>query len=207
MIGRQSQTWVRFPDAGWKVIAAHVSMIDNKPLCKMKPEETMASHAPKFGNVMKPNLEWVAKVNEPPSNPNCRSSIRTIICGNAPTTTTCCHDLLADTGDRPQRHRHRVRRLPLDVPRRRPGRDALRRRDRVRQRRGGDERQRPSTARPARLRRHRQPCRPAPRRARPARCWTPRSRAGNGRFKGIRYQTGWDADPASATPAPIRRPG
>ncbi len=27
MTGRQSQTWVRFPDAGWKVIAAHVSMI------------------------------------------------------------------------------------------------------------------------------------------------------------------------------------
>ena len=30
--------------------------------------------------------------------------------------------------------------------------------------------------------------------------------AGNGRFNGIRYQTGWDADPASATRAPIRRP-
>ena len=27
MTGRQSQTWVRFPDVGWKVIAAHVSMI------------------------------------------------------------------------------------------------------------------------------------------------------------------------------------
>ena len=27
MTGRQSQTWVRFADAGWKVIAAHVSMI------------------------------------------------------------------------------------------------------------------------------------------------------------------------------------
>ncbi|KQU04890.1 hypothetical protein ASG60_16170 [Methylobacterium sp. Leaf469] len=26
-IGRQSQTWVRFPD-GWKVVAAHVSVID-----------------------------------------------------------------------------------------------------------------------------------------------------------------------------------
>ena len=25
--GRQSQTWVRFPDVGWRVIAAHVSMI------------------------------------------------------------------------------------------------------------------------------------------------------------------------------------
>lgn len=26
-IGRQSQTWVRFADAGWKVIAAHVSIM------------------------------------------------------------------------------------------------------------------------------------------------------------------------------------
>ena len=25
--GRQSQTWVRFPDAGWRVIAAHVSIM------------------------------------------------------------------------------------------------------------------------------------------------------------------------------------
>jgi 1-carboxybiuret hydrolase subunit AtzH-like protein len=27
-IGRQSQTWVRFPDLGWKVIAAHVSTME-----------------------------------------------------------------------------------------------------------------------------------------------------------------------------------
>ena len=32
LIGRQSQTWVRFSDAGWKVIAAHVSTMDKKPL-------------------------------------------------------------------------------------------------------------------------------------------------------------------------------
>lgn len=25
--GRQSQTWVRFPDTGWHVVAAHVSMM------------------------------------------------------------------------------------------------------------------------------------------------------------------------------------
>ena len=31
-IGRQSQTWVRFPGGGWKVIAAHVSTMDSKPL-------------------------------------------------------------------------------------------------------------------------------------------------------------------------------
>lgn len=32
LVGRQSQTWVRFPDAGWKVIAAHVSTANDKPL-------------------------------------------------------------------------------------------------------------------------------------------------------------------------------
>jgi hypothetical protein len=32
LIGRQSQTWVRFPDIGWKVIAAHVSTTDGKSL-------------------------------------------------------------------------------------------------------------------------------------------------------------------------------
>ena len=32
MTGRQMQTWVRFPDAGWKVIAAHVSMIAEQPV-------------------------------------------------------------------------------------------------------------------------------------------------------------------------------
>src|SRR5215813_8208057 len=26
-IGRQSQTWIRFPDLGWKVVSAHVSSI------------------------------------------------------------------------------------------------------------------------------------------------------------------------------------
>jgi hypothetical protein len=32
LIGRQSQTWVRFAEIGWKVIAAHVSTTDGKPL-------------------------------------------------------------------------------------------------------------------------------------------------------------------------------
>jgi hypothetical protein len=32
MTGRQMQTWVRFPDEGWKVIAAHVSMIAEEPI-------------------------------------------------------------------------------------------------------------------------------------------------------------------------------
>ncbi len=31
-IGRQSQTFVRFPDVGWKVVAAHVSTMDGDPL-------------------------------------------------------------------------------------------------------------------------------------------------------------------------------
>lgn len=29
--GRQSQTWVRFPEFGWKVVSAHVSQISNSP--------------------------------------------------------------------------------------------------------------------------------------------------------------------------------
>ena len=32
MTGRQMQTWVRFPDVGWKVVAAHVSMIAEQPV-------------------------------------------------------------------------------------------------------------------------------------------------------------------------------
>lgn len=28
LIGRQSQSWVKFPDVGWKVISAHVSTTD-----------------------------------------------------------------------------------------------------------------------------------------------------------------------------------
>jgi Protein of unknown function (DUF3225) len=32
LIGRQSQTWVRFPEIGWKVIAAHVSTTDGRSL-------------------------------------------------------------------------------------------------------------------------------------------------------------------------------
>ena len=32
LIGRQSRTWVRFPELGWKVIAAHVSTMNEKAL-------------------------------------------------------------------------------------------------------------------------------------------------------------------------------
>lgn len=31
LVGRQSQTWVRFPAIGWKVIAAHVSTMNEAP--------------------------------------------------------------------------------------------------------------------------------------------------------------------------------
>lgn len=31
LIGRQSQTWVRFPEIGWKVVAAHVSTMNTEP--------------------------------------------------------------------------------------------------------------------------------------------------------------------------------
>jgi len=30
LVGRQSQTWVRFPDLGWKVVAAHVSTVNTE---------------------------------------------------------------------------------------------------------------------------------------------------------------------------------
>ena len=32
LIGRQSQTWIRFPDLGWKVISAHVSTVSDAAL-------------------------------------------------------------------------------------------------------------------------------------------------------------------------------
>jgi len=31
LVGRQSQTWVRFPGLGWKVVAAHVSTTNELP--------------------------------------------------------------------------------------------------------------------------------------------------------------------------------
>jgi hypothetical protein len=32
LVGRQSQTWVRFPEEGWKVVSAHVSTMSEAPL-------------------------------------------------------------------------------------------------------------------------------------------------------------------------------
>ena len=33
-VGRQMQTWVRFPDVGWRVVAAHVSVVDEAAVWK-----------------------------------------------------------------------------------------------------------------------------------------------------------------------------
>ena len=32
LVGRQSQSWVKFPDVGWKVVSAHVSTTDGTKL-------------------------------------------------------------------------------------------------------------------------------------------------------------------------------
>ncbi|MEO1687437.1 MAG: AtzH-like domain-containing protein, partial [Pseudomonadota bacterium] len=32
LVGRQSQTFVRFDDVGWKVVAAHVSTVNEEAL-------------------------------------------------------------------------------------------------------------------------------------------------------------------------------
>ena len=32
LIGRQSQTWVRFPGLGWRVVSAHVSTMNDAPV-------------------------------------------------------------------------------------------------------------------------------------------------------------------------------
>lgn len=43
LVGRQSQTWVRFPDAGWKVVSAHVSTTDGSTLWSDEEDATDAS--------------------------------------------------------------------------------------------------------------------------------------------------------------------
>ncbi len=35
--GRQSQVWVRFPDAGWKIVSAHVSHKVVPPVGRARP--------------------------------------------------------------------------------------------------------------------------------------------------------------------------
>ena len=107
---------------------------------------------------------------------------------------------------RPQHRRHRVRAVPLDASRGGPGGDEAGRRDRVRQRRRGDERRRAATARP----------RSAPASSAMPICGSARAcaavleahiRAGGGRFRGIRHITAWDADPTLMNPAYAPPPG
>src|SRR5262249_727391 len=70
MTGRQSQTWVRFPDVGWKVIHAHVSRIGGRPVSS--GEEIMAPETPttpNLGNITAPDPAWVPKLPEPALEP------------------------------------------------------------------------------------------------------------------------------------------
>ena len=106
---------------------------------------------------------------------------------------------------RPQRRRHRLCRVPLDVSRRRAGSVAPGRRGRVRQWRRGDERER--RLRPGGdLRRHRRPRQPAARRGRAA-VLEAEIAAGDGRFRGIRHSSAWDADPDVAGMYALRPKG
>ena len=100
---------------------------------------------------------------------------------------------------RPQHRRHRVRAVPLDVPRRRPGGDAARRRDRVRQRRRGDERQRHlrQDAVCAGIVGHADLTLGAG----SSQVLEAHIRAGGDRFRGIRHITAWDADQSVRNPA------
>ena len=75
---------------------------------------------------------------------------------------------------RPQHHRDRLCRLPLDVPRQRAGSVPPGRRSRIRQWRRRDVRER-RLRQGGDLRRHRQPRQSAARRRRQGRCWKPRS--------------------------------
>ena len=93
------------------------------------------------------------------------------------------------SGERPPRARHGLPRVRRDVPGRGPGSAALRRRDRVRERRRRDDRQR-ALRRRARVCRHRRPC---------------RSPAGRGRRGGAARAHRGGARRASAGSARARR--
>ena len=124
----------------------------------------------------------------------CRSSTRTIICGSGRASRYLLDELLADTNTGHNIEATVFRRMPLDVPRRRTARTAPGRRDRVRQRRRGDERAAAATAR-----RGSAPASSAMPICRLASGCEPvleaHIRAGGGRFRGIRHIAGWDADP------------
>ena len=104
------------------------------------------------------------------SSPTCRSSTRTTTCGIRPGLALPAGRAAGRPQQRPQHRRDRLLQCRVDAPRRRPGGAAAGRRDRVRQRHRGDERQR--RLRPdARLRRHRRPRRSARWARASRRCW------------------------------------
>ena len=86
-------------------------------------------------------------------NPTCPSWIPTTTSGTGRAHDTCSRNCSA-TRLGPRHPRHRLRAVPVHVPRRRAGGAALARRDRVRRRRRGAERQR-AIRTAAGLRRHR----------------------------------------------------
>ena len=144
---------------------------------------------------------WPRRRRSRSSIPTCRSSTRTIICGAAG-HRYLLHELLADSPPATTVGQ-RVPAMPLDVPRRRPGRDAAGRRDRIRHRHRRDERQR-QLRQDARRRRHRRLRRPdagRPRRAGAGSAYPRRRRAVPRRAPFGR----WDADPIIGNGAPACR--
>ena len=155
---------------------------------------------------------WPRRRPSRSSSRSCRSSTRIITCGTAPDHRYLLHELLADAAHRPQRRRHRVPRVPRDVPRGGPARDAAGGRDRVRGRHGRDERQRACTGRRAWPRASW--ASPTSRWATASsRCCEAHIRAGGGRFRGVRHSAAWDASDvignsaAADGPAPLPAAG
>ena len=151
--------------------------------------------------------DWLAPPARDRSwNRNCRSSIRTIICGTGPAGATCwtiCwptstrgHNIVATVFVQ-CRSMHRAGGPRGDEPVGETefvnGVAAMRRQRRV----WAD----------ADLRRHRRPCRSAAGRARAEAVLEAHIRAGGGRFRGIRHITAWDADPTLLNPAYAPPPG
>ena len=143
------------------------------------------------GLFVDPREDWLAQYQRTSSIPRGRSSIRIIISGIAATS-------LSDRGDgrrhrhRPQHHRHRLCRMPFDVSRARARGIPAGRRSRIRQRRRRDERER--RLRQGRdLRRHRRPRRTCCSATAASRVLEAEIAAGDGRFRGIRHSSAWDA--------------
>jgi len=162
----------------------------------MKPvRKTMNTPAPpKLGNVIDVDPAWVAKVTEAALEPELPIVDPHHHLWQRAGNDYMFHDLLADTRTGHKRRRHGVRRLPFDVSQGRPTGAALRRRDRIRQtawRRCapsglyGDLRACAAIVSHVDLRLG----------AKAGAAFDAQIAAGNGRFIGIRYQTGLDKDP------------